>query len=363
MEEYRMKKLYSLGLFLALLVGSLSPALPVSAQAASNPSNTPQTYTVIVGAEIVNRGVTVQAFFPAELHIHVGDTVVWKQNTHEIHTVSFLAGAPVPELLVPVPGGPPGAMMLNPQVAFPAAPQDGQYDGTTYANSGIMSTDDGQPTQFTLTFTRSGSFDYICIVHGMAMSGKIVVEDASVQVPSPKKASIIGKIEMRSLLKQGMKVFSQGAAQVKPPQKNPDGTWTYFVTVGYAKGQFDIMYFYPKKLIVHPGDTVQWDFSAMNMAPHTITFLNGADEPPFVIPQPQPSGPPLLLINPAVALPQNADQPLTRTGIYNSGLIDPAHPQSFSLNIGDVTGKIDYMCLLHDASGMVASLIVVPRAK
>lgn len=355
-----MKKIALFGFFVALLVGLLSPGLLVRAQAATSMTTDNRTYTVTVGAEKVSHGITVQAFFPATLHIHVGDTVLWKQNTHEIHTVSFLAGAAVPELLVPVPNGPPGALMLNPQVAFPAAPQDGQYDGSTYANSGVMSTDPGQPTQFSLTFTRTGTYEYICIVHGATMSGKIIVDDASTQIPSPNQVSARAKVELRHMLKQGMVVYSKGAAQIKPPQKNADGTMTYFVTVGYAQGPFDIMSFYPKKLVVHQGDTVQWDFSAMNMAPHTITFLNGAEEPEFVTPVPQPNGPPLLVINPEVALPQNADQPLTRTGIYNSGLIDPAAPHSFALKIGDVTGQINYLCLLHDASGMVGSLVVLP---
>lgn len=355
-----MKKIYSFGLIIAFVVGLLSPALTFSAQAASAQSTITQTYTVKVGAENVTHGITVQAFFPATLHVHVGDTVLWKQNTHEIHTVTFLAGGQMPELLVPVPNGPPGAIMINPQVAFPIAPQDGKYDGSTYANSGVMSTDPGQPTQFSLTFTKAGTYDYICVVHGVAMSGKVIVEDPSVQIPSPALVSAKATVQMRHMLRQGLTVYKQGAAQVKAPQKNADGSTTYFVTVGYAKGQFDIMSFFPKKLVVHQGDTVQWDFSSMNMAPHTITFLNGAEEPDFILPVPQPNGPPLLLLNPAVAIPQNTDQPLTRTGIYNSGLIDPSAPYSFSLKIGDITGKIDYLCLLHDSSGMVASLIVQP---
>jgi plastocyanin len=254
-------------------------------------------------------------------------------------------------------------MMINPQVAFPVAPQSGSYDGSTYANSGIMGMDPGQQTQFSLTFSKAGTYDYVCVVHGVSMSGKIVVEDTSVSISSPDKVTQHARLEMRRKLKQGLAVFFQGMTQIKPPQKNPDGSLTHFVTVGFSKGQIDIMYFFPKRLVVHQGDTVQWDFSQMNMAPHTITFLNGAAEPDLVVPEPQPNGPPYLVINPAVALPQNTDHPLTRNGIYNSGLIDPAHPQSFSLKIGDITGPIDYLCLLHDASGMVASLVVVPKGK
>jgi plastocyanin len=99
------------------------------------------------------------AYFPATLHIHVGDKVLWQQNTHEIHTVTFLAGTPEPVLIMPAPDPfPPGSLMLNPQVAFPSAPPDGMYGGTTYANSGVMSTDPGNPIQFSLTFTQQGTF-------------------------------------------------------------------------------------------------------------------------------------------------------------------------------------------------------------
>jgi plastocyanin len=56
------------------------------------------------------------AYFPATLHIHVGDTVLWKQNTHEIHTVTFLGPlTKAPDLIVPSdPPTLPGPLMLNP---------------------------------------------------------------------------------------------------------------------------------------------------------------------------------------------------------------------------------------------------------
>jgi hypothetical protein len=85
-----------------------------------------------------------------------------------------------------------------------------------------------------------------------------------------------------------------------------------------------------------------------------------------VLPQPQPSGPPLLTFNPAVVLPQNADQPLTNQGIFNSGLIDPLipGPHTFSMKIGNVPGVLpvlSYQCLLHDDAGMTGMLIVVSK--
>jgi hypothetical protein len=103
-----------------------------------------------------------------------------------------------------------------------------------------------------------------------------------------------------------------------------------------------------------------------NIAPHTITFLNGAADIELVTPVPNPddpSGPPLLLLNPEVLMPINAGQPLTRNGIYSSGLLDPTipgSPTSFTLKIGDISGDISYECLLHDLSGMTGMLKVVP---
>jgi hypothetical protein len=97
-------------------------------------------------------------------------------------------------------------------------------------------------------------------------------------------------------------------------------------------------------------------------APHTITFLNGNASPDDVLPVPQDNGPPLLVINPAVLYPQNPGQPLTTDGIFSSGILRPGTATtSFSLQIGDITGEMQFQCLLHDSSGMLGSLLVVPR--
>ena len=259
---------------LAFLFATASLAAPTLASAASA-----QTYTVLVGAENVARKVDVMAYFPATLHIHLGDTVLFQQNTHEIHTVTFLAGTPAPDLIVPAPASfPPGAMMLNPQVAFPTVPTNGMYDGTTYANSGIMSIDPGQPTQFSLTFTQQGTFTYLCIVHGTMMSGKIVVEAPSTRVLSPAAVSKQAKKEIKQQLALANGLFGEAMSNVPAPTQNSDGTTNHTVLVGWSEGQYDLMGFFPGKLVVHPGDTVTFMLSSTNVAPHTVTFLNGAPD-------------------------------------------------------------------------------------
>jgi plastocyanin len=150
--------------------------------------------------------------------------------------------------------------------------------------------------------------------------------------------------------------------EVPPPTQNADGTTTFHVLVGYSVGNLNLLRFFPDELTVQPGDTVEWTFSMQNMAIHTITFLNGTESPDDVIPVPQDQGPPLLVIHPEIVFPQNADQPLTRDGVYSAGLLtvtDP--PPSFALEIGDISGEEIYQCLLHDVSGMLATLHIVPR--
>ena len=124
----------------------------------------------------------------------------------------------------------------------------------------------------------------------------------------------------------------------------------------------DLLRFFPDRLAVNPGDTIVWTLSDASMAPHTVTFLNGNMSPDDVLPVPQDNGPPLLVLNPAVLFPQNADKSLTKDGIYSSGLFVPAGTTtSFSFQIGNITGDMQFQCLLHDNSGMLGSLHVLPR--
>src|SRR5689334_20374479 len=85
---------------LAAIIGFAPGLMPGSAWGQT-------TYTVLVGAQDTSVGADVDAFFPDTLQIHVGDTVHWNRNANEIHTVSFLAGTPIPDLLIAAPDGLP----------------------------------------------------------------------------------------------------------------------------------------------------------------------------------------------------------------------------------------------------------------
>jgi len=353
----RILKLSTLFLLVVIMVFGL--ALPASAKA---PPST-QTYTVMVGLEKPNQGIGVNAYFPDTVTIHVGDTVHWVQNSNEIHTVTFLAGTTPVDFIVPAPVPVPSPLVLNPVAADPTTPADGQYDGATYSNSGLMGREAGEAQEFDLTFTTAGEYDYLCLVHGAIMSGKVVVVDNDTAIPSPNQAMAQGRQQMASMLASVPEVARAAKEQVQPPVANADGTTTYHVMIGYAEGQIDLMQFFPNKLTVRPGDTVVWEMSPFNDAPHTVTFLNGAPAPGLIIPVPQPSGPPLLYLNPATLFEYPpAPATLTRSGVYNSGVMNPIPGTTYTLVIGDMAAGVDrWVCLLHDESGMTGTLMVVPN--
>jgi plastocyanin len=102
-------------------------------------------------------------------------TWIWKTEDTP-HTVTFLAGQPAPDVVVPQtqPGAPP-ALQLNPQVLAPAGNAT-NWDGGTFLNSGFLQPMPGKPTPtFTVRFTNPGQYDYVCVLHE-GMVGTVVVE-------------------------------------------------------------------------------------------------------------------------------------------------------------------------------------------
>jgi plastocyanin len=215
-----------------------------------------------------------------------------------------------------------------------------------------------QVTSFWLTFAHAGTYHYFCIVHGAMMSGTIKAVDPSVNIPSPGKVRHEVKKTISGLLKQVPAAIDAAKAAILPPVHHSDGTTTYHVNVGFMYGMIDLMSFFPGKLEVHPGDTVVWHLTTV---PHTVTFLNRNPEPSLVVPATwPPTSATTVMFNPAILGPSAsvaANQALNKTDVFNSGFL-PVPGATFSLKIGTVEGPIPYLCLLHDASGMVGKLIV-----
>ena len=123
-----------------------------------------ETQPVACG-NVIKHDAAYMRFVPSNLTINQGDNVEWTQlNPMEIHTVSFPEkGQTPPEFLLP-------GYLINPEAALPSG-VDG-YNGTGYYNSGILT----PGASYNLTFTKPGTYDYLCLIHDeMGMIGKVIV--------------------------------------------------------------------------------------------------------------------------------------------------------------------------------------------
>jgi plastocyanin len=332
----------------------------------------PVTFHVQLGQEHVLQGMEINRFFPGDLTVNAGDTIVFTQVTHEPHTVTFNAPSPLPESILarpdrslaenplvvlpwPAPAGPPAAPGTPIHLAV-------AFDGTGYVSSGFLM---APGDTYSVTFTKAGSYPYVCLIHASLMKGTITVNAADSLRPktdaqyAQEAAQQIARLEQ--IAEQDL-----SAVQVPSPVSNADASSTYTVVTGVSDEKAGIdfpLYFGGQRLTVKVGDTVRWSMSRnMPGMPHTVTFLSGGEEPPLVLPQPQAGGPPLLLVNPKLAGPSPAGQAeYSGTGFFNSGIMVAGGPtpQGWSLKFVK-PGVYHYICVFHDEEGMQGDIIVQP---
>jgi plastocyanin len=125
--------------------------------------------------------------YPGIATIHVEDTVSFERTVPgPPRTVTFLSGAAPPPLFLPMPGGPPGAMVANPAAVAPSG--DRVYQGRGVMNSGAMGLLP-LPDVFTLTFETPGAFTYQCLLYPFQV-GQIVVVEAGAPLPLADQAAV-----------------------------------------------------------------------------------------------------------------------------------------------------------------------------
>ena len=130
--------------------------------------------------------------------------------------------------------------------------------------------------------------------------------------------------------------------------------------VGNHADRYSILRFTREPLVISVGTTVTWTVHDP-FEIHTVTFTNGDKHLQFIIPEPQPNGPPKLELNAAVLTPTNKTS-YDGTGYVNSGLLFPAGntahlPSSFSLTFTR-PGRYEYWCLVHKDAGQRGTIIV-----
>ncbi|MEJ2558317.1 MAG: plastocyanin/azurin family copper-binding protein [Anaerolineae bacterium] len=286
--------------------------------------------------------------------------MVWKLDSAEPHTVTFPQPGEnkAPDLIIPE-GGDSQRMLMNPLAVLPQG--ETEYDGSALTGSGQIGGGPDFPTEYKLTFTKAGTYDYYCAFH-MMMKGTVVVQEAGTAYPKAQAQIDADAAAQLAADTQAAKQAEPTAMQTST-RPGPDGTTIYEVNVGYGDGIMTYMRFSPTDLTIHVGDTVEWTQKDVE-APHTITFTSGGQEPELVLAEPQQSGPPKLVLNPEVLAPAGGTT-YSGQGYFNSGLVWGTEvpipgPRTYSLTF-DTPGTYNYICVLHDPLGMVGQVTVLAQ--
>jgi plastocyanin len=338
------------GVVVALIGALLLVLSPAPARLGAGRARAAQMWEVRAGAPV--EGVEVNAFLPRTVTVSVGDTVMWRFLG--FHTVTFLGNNPPPDLFVPGPG--PGELSAGPAffpIPFPPAPGAATYDGSGVLSSGTPSEEGGAETPpFAVTFTRPGTYTYVCLVHP-GQTGTVVVLPAGSSLPeTPDAVTARGDAELATL-RAALQQVEQGA---RPGSATVGSATVQTVSVGLSTAfGASLMRFVPGNVTVRRGDVIAF-VNADSLAPHTVTFTSGAAPPPLFTPRGlQPNGLPLLVATADVAGPVGGTT-YTGQGYLNSGLMLPG--QGFVVRIDAPPGTYEYICIIHVALGMRGTITV-----
>jgi plastocyanin len=306
------------------------------------PAQPPRTLTALVGAG--QDTSQVLAFFPATLKVRVGDTVTWKLEGDEIHTVSFVQGVKPQEAAIQDPLGGPGDLIppfyarltpggaaedstIHPQVFFPTrasgAPVE-TYGGTGFVSSGIMRKRPPAPgaspnDTFSVTFDKPGMYLFLCLVHPDRMRGTVEVVSASaMDVPDQARIDAQAKAESAPLVALVQQAKEQGRTARSAP--GPSGTALWFVRAGNSDWfsgdpRSQSFEFLPKDVTINAGDTVVWASTYF----HTVTFNPTPPHPEEVVVRPQPQA----LLNPKAVIPARPGPVFDPAQYFNSADLGP----------------------------------------
>lgn len=336
----------------------------------------PRELSVVVGTGRDTEAIL--AFFPQNLQIRVGDTVTWKIDTDEIHTVSFLEpDAPIPPFPAAIPGEDPGNFMLNPLVAFPTRLPGAEaetYGGTGFVSSGILQEQPPAPgappnDRVSITFSKPGTFKYLCLIHPGSMLGTVEVV---AQGPAPSQAEIDSQAQKESAVLMARLDLARAQAEGTADgllnfrihsDVSADGNDTWFVKAGAtemvtADPNTQILEFFPQDITIQTGDTVVWGSDFF----HSITFDPAPEPAHFVSPEPQEQGPPLLRLSPAAFGPAKPSAVFDAAYYYNSGDLGPFSNagNTWALTF-DKPGTFKYFCVFHREFGMEGTVTVTER--
>ncbi|MCW2828380.1 MAG: plastocyanin [Marmoricola sp.] len=287
------------------------------------------TWRVRVGSESKDMAIAGMRFLPGRITINAGDTVTWVARSAEIHTVTFLRGG-APRKKLPE---------FDPSKPWQVTRQGGSvYSPGTRFNSGLMTTvptgGDAGPLppvphvqRYQLTFPRTGTFTYYCLVHGVMMVGTVHVNATGTPYPLTQAQYDARATRQAARLVQAGKRLNTFLVRHSSRHK---------VFAGGDNGAVSLMRFLRRTVVVRVGQSVSWAVPGM-VEPHTVTFGK------------EPAGPKVFV--------PSGDPTHYSGGDLNSGLMVPR--STFRVTFTKA-GSYPYVCALHDFMGMRGKVVVRP---
>ncbi len=295
-----------------------------------------------VGAQSKNKGRQALAFLPNEIWIHEGDSIKWKFDVDEIHTLTFLQTNPTVQVRPPFSLGCPG---------FSSSPA--KFDGTKCVSTPPLVK--GQT--FTVEFPGPGNFKFVCLVHAN-MTGVVHVLELSKALPHTQDFYDDAAEDEAHELLSDAELDDHDAEQAHGGNHVTAGAGEISATPGGSE-TLSILRFIHHTTVIHVGQTVEWG-NEDPVTPHTITF---GTEPANLIP-------------PSANVTTDADGARHATinstsDSVHSGFIVAAPQDRIGLPQSPLgvtrfrvtftkAGTYIYICALHDDLGMKGKILVLP---
>ncbi len=293
----------------------------------------PVGWQAAAGSSTRDEAVQVNTFLPKDLTIDAGDSITWTVRSGEFHTVTFPSGTVPPPFIIPIQGVP----QINPAAAAPSGGPT--YDGSAFTNSGLLF--GGQ--QFTLGFTKAGTYSFLCLIHA-GMAGTVHVQDAGTRYPASQASwDTASRVAANRFEASGRMLRARTLADARGSRTVAAGTGAAIP----GEGSIAVMRFLPSRIVVHAGQSVTW-VNHDPETPHTVTF---GDEP---------GGGPL-----GSFFPSGLDGPghatlASTTQSVNSGFTGAAFLGTTFSATFTAPGTYHYICALHDDLGMTGNVVVLP---
>ncbi len=313
--------------------------------AVPTPSAGRTSWNVKAGGYSAAQALQTQKFLPTSITINEGDSVTWTLGGNA-HTMFFPAADKPPDLIVP--GKAKGELLFNSLVYYST--------GKTYNGSGPFSAGVVEPgfrTTSTVTFTKAGTYHYLCMFHP-GMAGAVVVQPAGSPYPKTQaEYDTIGQKEAKESFAAARARMGKG---MLTSATDKAGKTTYTMRLaGSVANKFTILRFVPQELTIKPGDTVTWKMDDPTEI-HTVTFTSGGKTPGLDLFQPHNT----VVANPLVMGPAG-DHTYAGRGYFNSGIMELQTPhgvRSYSLTF-TTPGRFNYVCPVHADVGMKGTIVVI----